>query len=453
MEIQIIDPIYSKVVGKKDISKILSCFKYKKTFWVQGKYAREKRVKEAYFIHRGTGQFLTGFLPGISLYCRAKDIPLKILSDSSSYNKPRRPELPNIKLREDQQELVQAVAKAHRGVILSPTRSGKTIVALAVMSMYPTAKILFLSHTLAIIYQTLENLKKFRFKNVSLMGGGNKCLPKKGIVVSTIQTFHKLNPADYCDLFDIVMIDECHHLASRTGMYAKVLERSLSPIRIGFTATLPPLGSEARLTVEGYLGPVIGEVTMQRAVKEKIVARVIIKLLPVQYNSTIGDLKKWKDIYREGVVRSRSRNHSGLKEAYSRVKRNKSVLILVKEIVHGEILQGMGHDVFGMDIEFVQGKTEAEVRESVKVALKSKEVSCVIATAVWREGVDIPSLDCVINACGGKSEIMTLQGISRGLTKTEDKEEVEIIDFLDPYTYLARHTIMRLKIYVENKWL
>ena len=72
---------------------------------------------------------------------------------------------------------------------------------------------------------------------------------------------------------------------------------------------------------------------------------------------------------------------------------------------------------------------------------------------VWKEGVDIPSLDCVINAAGGKSEIGTLQAIGRGLTKIEGKDETEIIDFLDPYKFLAQHAIMRLQIYIKQGWL
>jgi superfamily II DNA or RNA helicase len=59
------------------------------------------------------------------------------------------------------------------------------------------------------------------------------------------------------------------------------------------------------------------------------------------------------------------------------------------------------------------------MRVIIKNKLINKEVRCVIATTVWREGIDIPSLDCVINAAGGKSEIMTLQGVGRGLRKTD----------------------------------
>jgi superfamily II DNA or RNA helicase len=86
----------------------------------------------------------------------------------------------------------------------------------------------------------------------------------------------------------------------------------------------------------------------------------------------------------------------------------------------------------------------------VKEALQAKEIKCVIATTVWREGINIPSLGCIINACGGKSEIVTLQAIGRGLRTSEGKDRILVVDFLDPYKYLAQHAIMRIQTYVET---
>jgi superfamily II DNA or RNA helicase len=104
-------------------------------------------------------------------------------------------------------------------------------------------------------------------------------------------------------------------------------------------------------------------------------------------------------------------------------------------------------------VSFVHGTTEGKTRQQVKEALIKKKTKVVISTAVWREGIDIPSLDCVVNACGGKSEIMTIQAIGRGLRKTDEKGEVEIIDFLDPYRYLAEHAIQRMNVYYREQWI
>lgn len=77
-----------------------------------------------------------------------------------------------------------------------------------------------------------------------------------------------------------------------------------------------------------------------------------------------------------------------------------------------------------------------------------------VATTSWREGVDIPQLNAVVNSGGGKSEIQTLQGVGRGLRKTDDKNEVVIIDFLDlKHFHLIRQLGERLSTYSDMRWL
>jgi len=138
-------------------------------------------------------------------------------------------------------------------------------------------------------------------------------------------------------------------------------------------------------------------------------------------------------------------------EAIKETSQGKSVLILVKEVEHAKKLLEMA-DILGLEINFVWSETNKDERMKLKQALESKEKKCIIASTVWKEGVNIRSLDCVINAAGGKSEIATLQGIGRGLRATTTKNKVIIKDFIDTYKYLDHHTMMRLQVYVENKW-
>ena len=125
---------------------------------------------------------------------------------------------------------------------------------------------------------------------------------------------------------------------------------------------------------------------------------------------------------------------------------------MIKEIKHGELIQSIGKDIFGLDMVFVQGSTEGETRTEIKRLLDDKKIKAVISSSVWREGVNIPSLSAIINAMGGKSSIQTLQSIGRGLRIAKNKDSVIIIDYLDPYKYLAEHAIKRITIYAENGW-
>ena len=81
-------------------------------------------------------------------------------------------------------------------------------------------------------------------------------------------------------------------------------------------------------------------------------------------------------------------------------------------------------------------------------------MKCVICTAVWKEGVNIPELNVVINAAGGKSELVTLQTIGRGLRKTENKSELIIYDFFDnSHHYLVDHFGHRFCLYSDMGWI
>ena len=70
------------------------------------------------------------------------------------------------------------------------------------------------------------------------------------------------------------------------------------------------------------------------------------------------------------------------------------------------------------------------------------------------EIINIPSLNCVIIAYGGKDSKRTLQTIGRGLRKTDEKDIVTIIDFFDPsHPSLINHFGHRISLYCEEGWL
>jgi superfamily II DNA or RNA helicase len=248
------------------------------------------------------------------------------------------------------------------------------------------------------------------------------------------------------------MIDECHHLNDKGGMYASVLERTLAPMRIGVTATLPST-DKGRLILEGYLGPVIGEFRIEDAIEKGILARPMIDLIAVPWSDRIGMILGYRKIYRAAIVENRVRNGLVCQEANFDISEGRSVLIIVKEIDHGKILQEMLYDLFRIDLPFVFGKTKAESRNKTKSMLQDKKELGAIANVVWREGTNIPSLNTIVNAGGGKSEIMTAQTLGRGMRTYEDKTMIRLVEFLDPYEYLSHHTVMRLLVYAQNGWL
>jgi len=452
-EIHIIDGIYCKA-GKGLVKPISACLQYKSESWHQRRYGAVKTPKTAYKIDRRSGRFLVGLLPRIERYLKRNKIKYKVVGELERIQPEKEPKVKGIKLRPDQKALIKKAISKQRGVIISPTGSGKTVLVMGIISAFPKANVLFLCHTLDLINQTVEELVNKGFKGIQVISGEErkKVISKKSrIVVSTIQSFSKLDPALYIDLFDITFVDECHHCINTKSQYGEAMTKNLSPMKIGVTATLPDSIPE-KLDLEGLIGPVLGELTIEEGMELGIIAKPKVTLIPIQKSASLTDHTRYNKIYEHCIVKNRARNTAIVKETLNRIKKGKSVLVMVKEIEHGNRLVELGKKM-KVKFEFVRGSTDTKTRASTKKAFNNKKVKAVISTAVWKEGINIPTLDCVINAAGGKSSVFTLQVPGRALRTHKDKTEVEIIDFADPYRFLSDHAISRIQIYLKKGWL
>lgn len=467
MILTIENPVTVSVDNNPNQKILRPVLEYDSVWYKQGRYHQERQVRRKSFVKYK--KFPAGFLPRIETFLKRQKIDYEVKNREWLIGPtPGKPHIDGITFRPDQEILINNVLEQGRGVVLSPTGSGKTIIAMGVMSCFPNSNILFLCHTLDIITQTVTELTEKGFTDVCMMGGGQKDMHGR-IIVSTIQTFVKLNPDDYIDRFDVVIYDEVHHVSSEKGQPIEVLSQILTPIRVGFTATLPE-SIYAKLCIEGFLGPVIGEFKIKEGVELGILATPTITLLPVPKNSKINRIKKYDDtytidketkkkkrtatgIYTEGIVNNKARNRIACSEISKRVKEGKSCLIMVKEIQHGNNLEVMLKEIFNTDVVFIHGITEKETRQQVKEALEAKNVKAVICTKIWNEGINIKSINVIMNAGAGKSYVVTLQIPGRGLRTTDTKTTVEIIDFLDPYPYLNAHCVERLIVYAKSGWL
>ena len=443
MEIKIISPIHIQV--SRQIQNIVGAsLSFQGEVWTRGKFKMERREYTKSLISKD-GYTFAGFLDRILSQLPS---PPTIIGEGKlgkiTFNESL--EIP-LTLREDQKRLVKAALIKQRGVLKAPTGSGKTVLAASIIKTIPNSKVVFLCHTKTLVKQTSEEFQRFGIP-CSVFYGEEKVL--SNVTIATIQSFCKLDSEEQ-NQFDVVMIDECHHVSGFKTVYGQVLSQMTAQMRIGFTATMPK-HKEGELAVEGLLGPLIDEFSLKEGIDEGIIATPIIKLLPVKENNLINNLYIYKDIYNAGIVTNRYRNNLIASTAIKYQKLGMSCLIMVREIQHGELLSEVLTNL-GEEPIFVQGGTDTETREVIKKALNENQIKIVISTAIWYEGVNIPSLCVIINGCGGKSDIRTVQIAGRGLRTTDDKSEIVIVDFLDPYKYLAQHAIQRIRIYVENGWI
>uniref|UniRef100_A0A6M3KU30 Putative helicase n=1 Tax=viral metagenome TaxID=1070528 RepID=A0A6M3KU30_9ZZZZ len=208
------------------------------------------------------------------------------------------------------------------------------------------------------------------------------------------------------------------------------------------------------MSMEGLLGPVIGELTIQEGIERNVLAKpkVIIKKLPD--NPSLAEKRSYQDTYHYGVVNNRALNRQVVLDAIEDSK-DGPVLILVTEIEHGQNIMDMARNIYNRDFTFVRGGTEKDQREIIRQMMISGKTDVVVATAVFKKGLDVPNISSVILAFGGKSNAQTIQAIGRGTRNVEgDKEFVIIRDyFISNNVHLIKHFGHRLCLYMEEGWL
>jgi superfamily II DNA or RNA helicase len=164
------------------------------------------------------------------------------------------------------------------------------------------------------------------------------------------------------------------------------------------------------------------------------------------YSENAGDA--FYDEYFYGIVQNRERNKQIAKIAAEACKKGKSVLILCKILQHGDKIQGE-LDTLGVEAQFCNGTTDKKFNYDELNRLRSGKSKILIMSRIGEAGVDVPCLDVVIRASGGKSTVNTLQSLGRGLrAKNKGTNTVDFHDFMDVgNTHLAAHSHQRIKDY------
>ena len=441
--------------NQKVLQRVDKALSFKKTIWIRqyGK-VRPKIVQESYFYKKKemtdkgmkfSYYFFSGFLPRV-----LKIFPkIKIIKKQFYIPVKKKPKLYNIQFRDYQKQAFRKAFFKRNGIIHHPTGTGKGIILLGLASGI-IGNVLILCHSIDIVKQIYNDALKDRLEDPFLLAGGEKELNHRHkLVIASINTFkNRISEHDY-NFYDAVIVDECHRISNT---YAKVLSKINAPIRIGLTATVPT-SQDRKMLIEGLIGKVIDTLTPKQAANKKILSIAHVKIIPLKqhifskaYKSTT---KNYTSIYAANIVHNRARNELIVKSAMELNKKDKSCLILVKNIRHGENIQRIFKEN-GQNIHFMQGSSKSNTRILAKENLSQKGIKTLIATVIFLTGVNIPSLDCIIFALGDKSEIRTIQAVGRCLRKTTTKEKALIIDFLDQGKYINNHSKNRIRTYKKQ---
>lgn len=140
-------------------------------------------------------------------------------------------------LRDYQEEPVQALMNTS-GVLAAPTGTGKTVMALALISRMQQ-RTMVIVHKNILLKQWAERIKQFTGIEAGIIGQGKKENIDAPIVVATIQTLLSLKSKpkarEYFDGFGLVLGDECHRYGSL--VWQKGISLFKARYRVGLSAT------------------------------------------------------------------------------------------------------------------------------------------------------------------------------------------------------------------------
>lgn len=326
------------------------------------------------------------------------------------------------------------------------------------LSMFP---VLSICQSIDIAKQTKETFQKFLpGVKVGIIGDGECDI--QDVTISTIQSLSaaydikenipkkekeaqiavstaskKTRIQNLVEKAKFVWVDECHHSVSNTHKFILQNKCYAAEYILGCSGT-PFREDNKNLLMEGLLGPIIYEINYSRLINDGYLVRPTIHLIKVPKTLSISDDTSFASLYKQAVTENNLRNETIAKIASNLKSRGKSCMILVNKIKHGKELEKL---IPGSRFSQARSKDRASLWHQLRV----KQLK-VLITTLGDEGVDIPSLDATIIAAGGESAIKVFQRL-RCMTPFEGKEHAIVVDFLDPYKYLRKHSKKRERLY------
>ncbi|WEJ61870.1 DEAD/DEAH box helicase family protein [Thiomicrorhabdus lithotrophica] len=294
-------------------------------------------------------------------------------------------------------------------------------------------KVLFLAHQVEILLQSVT-----AFKNIlgigtySFSACFNGASPENtDFVFGSFDTFYsKINELKE-DEFDLVIVDEAHHVPART--YSQVVDFLQPQILIGLTAT--PFREDLKSVTEFFGGNDghIGKYDLAWALKHN-------KLAFPKYKVMLDDLNNGQlEMLKNGM------SVSDVDKSLFLHKKDEEIVRLIEKEVSQENLQIPKGIVFCKSIEHMQymikffkpgaatlvhsKMPDSQRRENIR-SFREGDHSYILVCDLFNEGIDIPETNLLVFIRYTGSKTVWLQQLGRGLRKTKSKEFVVVLDFV-----------------------
>jgi superfamily II DNA or RNA helicase len=352
-------------------------------------------------------------------------------------------------IRENQKEVVDSFLcpEPRDGIISLQTGGGKTVCALYIASQIQMPTIV-LVHNTFLRDQWIDRIQSFLPKaRIGSIQGEVVDIADKDIVVSMLQSVSmKEYPSSTFDRFGLVIVDECHHIASEA--FSQSLSKLTSKHMLGLSAT-PERKDKLMYVMNWFLGPMLYRSNTADKVDEKVKVEVYdFDPNDEEYNAIIYNNQgvMFTTLMVNKVVEFKPRNDMIIKLLEDLSEENRKILVLTDRVEHTKTLfEGLPEKV--KEHSCILGR-------SVKAADRTKfcdSKKILIATyAMCKEGFDVATLNTLVMATP-RPDVDQIVGRIMRTEKTTRTVDPLIVDIVDPA--FRRQFQERLRLYKERNYI
>ena len=357
-----------------------------------------------------------------------------------------------IGLYDYQQQVVdEVIFKDSNGIIVMPAGSGKTQTALELIARLGV-KTLWLTHTIDLLKQSYNRAKdNLKGADLGKIVAG-KVEIGEDITFSTVQTLSKKDLEEYEDMFDLVIVDECHRLTgsiTQVGMFYKVVNGLNARYKIGLTATPYRNMKGTEIAMFSVLGDILIEID-----------KSVVKTCKATVRKQNYNIKLPSYCYKDdgSIVFAKALNYLGhnkernlyISDIIKDIPKDKSVLVLSDRLDQLEALKelvGQGAMIHGKMIS----KAQKQEREDIIQAMRDGKERILFASyGLAKEGLDIPRLEYLVLATPKKDKATVIQSVGRIERKFDGKTNPIVYDIVDSEKIFESMWFSRYRIYKSN---
>lgn len=352
---------------------------------------------------------------------------------------------PTYPLYDYQERAVNKMILAKGGVLVCSCGGGKTFMGIEIIKRIGQ-KALWLCHTGDLLRQAKADLlEQYPDAKISLITEGKFDI-SGDIVISTVQTLDKINPELYANEFNVIINDECAHVASAPTymkMFGRILSNVAARYKYGLTAT--PMRSDGLTkAMYAYIGMSMdGKFEPAYKIDRSEVKTITCEHKKIELYNGYDDEKimmlydtSGMMIYNDLISTlcdDLKRTNKILDQVQECYKEGRKQVILSSRVEHCEQMVDLLNER-GINAKLCTGKVPAKKRKAILTLQEDWDV--IVATySLLKEGVSISELDTLHLATPVRSKNdkggMIIQCAGRIERYLENKKQPIVYDYVD----------------------